>query len=212
MDDLQKLREAILSFKQPPALEATRALLEAAHDPESILQDGLTAAMSELGERWKQGRVFLPQVMVAARIFARCAALVEPALLHARGSEHSDLVLLATVKGDLHDLGKSIVGAMVKVAGFDVDDLGIDVAAERIVEAVRERRPRIVGLSAMLTTTMPQQAAVIEALEKAGLRHRVKIIVGGAPVTAAWAEKIGADGYGANSADAVRIVREMRSA
>lgn len=206
---LEQLGDAICSFREAPALEATSALLDAGCDPRRILDEGLAAAMTELGARWQRGLVFLPQVMVASRIFARCAALVEPVLLAKYGAGRGTPVLLATVKGDMHDLGKNIVGAMLKVSGFEVEDLGVDVPAARIVEAVTERRPRIVGLSAMLTTTMPAQREVIEALETAGLRGSVCVVVGGAPVSSRWAEEVGADGYGANSADAVRVFREL---
>jgi len=210
MDELMsQLRDAVVAFREPPALEATRALIDAGVQPERILEEGLTAAMGIIGERWKRGQVFLPQVMVAARIFARCGKLVEPLLLERGGGPGGDLVLLATVKGDLHDLGKSIVGAMIRTAGFEVQDLGKNVATQQIVQAVREQRPRLLGLSAMLTTTMPEQEAVVRALESEGLRGGLHIIVGGAPVTERWAEKIGADGYAANSADAVTLARRL---
>lgn len=213
MDDLlEQLGEAICSFREAPALDATRALIDAGCEPRRILDEGLAAAMTELGERWQRGLVFLPQVMVASRIFARCAALVEPALLAKHGASQGTPVLLATVKGDMHDLGKNIVAAMLEVSGFEVEDLGVDVPAASIVEAVATRGPQILGLSAMLTTTMPAQREVIAALEAAGLRDAVRVVVGGAPVSLRWAEEIGADGYGANSADAVRVFRELRHA
>ncbi len=134
---------------------------------------------------------------------------MEPGLLASGGRILGHRVVMATVKGDLHDLGKNMVGAMMKTAGFEVHDLGKDVPAERIVEAVRELEPTIVGLSALLTTTVPEQRGVIEALEAAGLRGTVKVMVGGAPVTEDWARRIGADGYAPNAPEAVRVALEL---
>lgn len=208
---LERLKAAILGFREPVALEATRELLDAGTEPETILEEGLTRAMLELGERWNRGLVFLPQVMVAARIFTRCSKLVEPCLLDKSEATSGQAVVLATVKGDMHDLGKSIVGAMIKTTGLAVHDLGKDVPASRIVEAVERLDPCLVGLSAMLTTTMPQQERVIEELERAGLRSKLKIVVGGAPVTARWADRIGADAYAANAAEAVGLARAARA-
>src|SRR5512134_3960853 len=176
-----------------------------------ILEEGMAVAMFDLGEMWKRGEVFLPEVVASAEVFKRCNAIVEPALLAQRDedAEASAIVVLATVKGDLHDLGKNMVGAMLRTSGFDVRDIGKDVSADRIVEVVREVQPRIVGLSALLTTTVPYQQRVIEKLEAEGLRGEVKVMVGGAPVTPEWAEQIGADGYANNAPEAVEIARKI---
>lgn len=171
----------------------------------------MAVAMFDLGEMWKRGAVFLPEVVASAEVFKQCNALVEPALYAQRGpdDEANALVMLATVKGDLHDLGKNMVGAMLRTSGFDVHDLGKDVGAGKIVAAIQELQPQILGLSALLTTTVPYQETVIKRLETEGLRERVKVLVGGAPVTPEWAEKIGADGYANNAPEAVEIAKKL---
>lgn len=208
-DDLRVLQDAILGIDEVRALATTEKLLEAGVEPREILEGAMTAALLELGQRWNRGEAFLPEVIAAAAIFEKCNEKVEPALLATSQRRLSDKFVLATVKGDLHDLGKNIVGAMLKTVGMEVHDLGKNVPSERIVEAVGELEPRFVGLSALLTTTMPEQQAVIEALEEAGLRSRVKVMVGGAPVTDEWAQRIGADGYAPNAPEAVKKALEL---
>lgn len=209
--DLEILQQALIAADPGEALAATERLLAAGVAPTTILEEGMAAAMFELGERWKRGEAFLPEVVASAEVFKRCNELVEPALLATRDpdAEANALVVLATVKGDLHDLGKNMVAAMLRTSGFDVLDLGKDVSADRIVEVVREQAPQIVGLSALLTTTVPYQETVIRRLEDAGLRDAVKVMVGGAPVTPEWAERIGADGYANNAPEAVEIARKL---
>lgn len=210
MDEkLGALREALYALDGQTATAISTELIEAGVEPQRVLQEGLAEAMLEIGRRWNAGEVFLPEVVAAAEIFKRCQAIVEPALLAAGGRTLGHRVVMATVKGDLHDLGKNMVGAMMKTAGFEVHDLGKDVPADRIVEAVRELEPTIVGLSALLTTTVPEQRGVIQALEEAGLRRAVKVMVGGAPVTEDWARHIGADGYAPNAPEAVRVALEL---
>ena len=206
---LEVLRDAILGLDEATALETAEQLLEAEVEPQEILESGMTAALLELGERWKRGDAFLPEVIAAAAIFEKCNEMVEPALLAKSDEVTSDKFVVATVKGDLHDLGKNIVAAMLKTVGMEIHDLGKNVPTEKIVEAVRELQPRFVGLSALLTTTMPEQQAVIEALEEAGLRSQVKVLVGGAPVTQEWADRIGADGYAPNAPEAVRVALDL---
>lgn len=206
---IQQLREGLIAGEPEDATEATRTLLEAGVSPVVILEDGLTRAMLDLGEMWKRGDVFLPEVVAAAEVFTECNAIIEPVLLANADHEVGTKVMVATVKGDLHDLGKNMVISMLKVAGFDVIDLGKDVDADTVVAAVREHEPAVVGLSALLTTTLPEQKVVIEALEAAGLRDQVKMIVGGAPVTQEWADAIGADAYAQHAPDAVRLTREL---
>jgi methylmalonyl-CoA mutase cobalamin-binding domain/chain len=208
-ESLNRLREAILGIDKEAALEATRELLDAGADPRKILDQGLTEAMLELGRRWTCGTAFLPEVVSAADIFGDCSELVEPALLESGDTRAGHRVVLATVQGDLHDLGKNIVGSMMKTVGLEVEDLGKNVSADQIVAAVRDTKPALVGLSALLTTTMPQQQKVIELLDAAGLRDSVKVIVGGAPVTDAWAEQIGADGFAPNAAEAVDLALSL---
>ncbi len=208
-DAMARLREAVLVADEDEALEATRELLGAGSDPQAILETGLAAAMLELGRRWNRGEAFLPEVVAAADIFKQCSELIEPALLAKGEKKAGHVVVIGTVEGDLHDLGKNIVAAMMRTAGFDVRDLGRDVSAAKFVEAVSELRPRIVGLSALLTTTMMGQKAVIDALKEAGVRSQVKVIIGGAPVTSDWAAEIGADAYAPNAPQAVETALNL---
>ena len=206
---LESLRQAILGIDEAAALQATQELIDSGTDPRVILETGLTAALLELGRLWTCGDVFLPEVVAASAIFEQCSRLVEPVLEATSEPRLTQRFVLATVEGDLHDLGKNIVGAMMKTIGLEVHDLGKNVPAQRIVEAVRDLEPDFVALSALLTTTMPQQVAVLRALEDAGLRGGVKVLVGGAPVTAEWAERIGADGYAPNAPEAVQAVLDL---
>ena len=206
---LVRLREAIIAADPDVAADVTRQLLASGTGPGRILDEGLTQAMLELGELWKRGEMFLPEIVASAAVFTDCNDIIEPALLASADRRIAVKVLVATVKGDLHDLGKNMVVAMLKTAGFDVVDLGTDVSADEIVEAVRREAPQLLGLSALLTTTLPEQRGVIEALTRAGLRDSVKVLVGGAPATHEWAEAIGADGYGQHAPDAVRLAREL---
>lgn len=208
-DKLDTLRDAILAIDEAAALETTEALLAEKVDPETILEKGMTAALTELGQRWNRGDAFLPEVIAAAAIFEKCNKKVEPILLAQSEHKVSDKFVIATVHGDLHDLGKNIVAAMLKTVGLEVHDLGKNVPTEKIVDAVRELKPRLVGLSALLTTTMPEQQNVIQALEDAGLRSEVKVMVGGAPVTEEWAQRIGADGYAPNAPEAVKVALDL---
>lgn len=210
MDEkIAALREALYALDDQAAVGITRELIDGGLEPQRVLQEGLAEAMLEIGRRWNAGDVFLPEVVAAAEIFKRCNEIVEPALIEAGGHTLGHRVVMATVKGDLHDLGKNMVGAMMKTAGFQVHDLGKDVPTERIVEAVREMEPTIVGLSSLLTTTVPEQRVVIQALEEAGLRGRVKVMVGGAPVTEDWAAEIGADGFAPNAPEAVKVALRL---
>lgn len=208
-DRIASLREALLALDQATAVATTRALIDDGADPQLVLQAGLAETMLEIGRRWNAGDVFLPEVVAAAEIFKECNDIVEPALIAAGGRTSGHKVVMATVKGDLHDLGKNMVGAMMKTAGFHVHDLGKDVATDRIVEAVRQLEPTIVGLSSLLTTTVPEQRGVIAALEEAGLRRSVKVMVGGAPVTEEWATEIGADAFAPNAPEAVKVALSL---
>ncbi|HHY95946.1 MAG TPA: hypothetical protein GX513_13205 [Firmicutes bacterium] len=206
---LGHLQETLWGADEAGAVEETRRLLAEGVDPRVILESGLAAAMAELGRRWNRGEVFLPEVVAAAEVFRRCSELVEPVLLARGEKQASHRVVIGTVRGDLHDLGKNIVGAMMKTAGFEVHDLGKDVPAGKFVAAVRDLGASLLGLSALLTTTMMEQKAVIEALEKEGLRSSVKVMVGGAPVTGQWAAAIGADGYAPNAPEAVELALQL---
>lgn len=202
---LRDLREAVLVADDAAAMNSTRQLLASGSEPRTILEDGLTAAMLELGRRWNRGEAFLPEVVASAEVFRQCSEIVEP-ILTARGQKKAGhLVVIGTVHGDLHDLGKNIVATMLRTAGFEVTDLGRDVPAAAFAEAVARLKPSLLGLSALLTTTMLEQKIVIETLAAAGLRSKVRILVGGAPVTSDWAAEIGADAYAANAPQAVEV-------
>jgi len=210
MDEkIAALREAFYALDDQAAVRTTTELIEGGADPQVVLQTGLAEAMLEIGRRWNAGDMFLPEVVAAADIFQRCNSIVEPALIAAGGKTLGHRVVMATVKGDLHDLGKNMVGAMLKTVGFEVHDLGKDVPTDRIIEAVKEVEPTIVGLSSLLTTTVPEQRNVIRALEENGLRRSVKVMVGGAPVTQEWAEEIGADGFAPNAPEAVELALRL---
>jgi methanogenic corrinoid protein MtbC1 len=203
-ENMEKLRQSLIGAKRDEGIEATQALLEEGADPVIILQDAMATAMFTLGAMWSRGEVFLPEVVASATLFKMCNDLVEPVLLAAGGERQvTGTIVLATVKGDLHDLGKNMVGALMKTAGFDVHDLGKDTSTQTIIDAVRELQPDIVGMSALLTTTVPQQKVVIDALRAEGLLDRVKVMVGGAPVTQEWADEIGADGFAPDAPEAV---------
>src|SRR5438445_8523970 len=209
-EDFEVLKRALIGADMDLALAAVQRLVDTDVDPRSIMESGMAVAMFDLGEMWKRGEVFLPEVLASAEVFKQCNAIVEPFLLAQKADgEANALVLMATVKGDLHDLGKNMVGAMLRTSGFDVHDLGKDVSADTIVTTIRELQPQIVGLSALLTSTIPYQETVIKRLESEGLRDQVKVMVGGAPVTPEWAEKIGADGYANNAPEAVDVARRL---
>jgi len=206
--ELQALAEAIINGKRNDAAELTKKLIDAGVPAKRILDEGLIAGMSEVGEKFKNGEYFVPEVLVAARAMKAAMELLRP-LLAASDVEPIGTVVIGTVRGDLHDIGKNLVAMMLEGAGFRVVDLGVDVPAEKFIEAAREHNAEIVGMSALLTTTMTYMPEVIKALEAEGIRNRVKVIVGGAPVTQEWADQIGADGYAPDAASAVDKCKEL---
>lgn len=208
MSDLSKLYEAILTGDSKSAVAITKEALAAGTDPLEIVNGQMVPAMDEAGRRFECEDYFVPELLLAARAMKGALELIRP-LLAERGTEPAGRVVIGTVKGDLHDIGKNLVSSMLEGGGFEVLDLGADVAPEKFVEAVRERNPDLVCLSALLTVTMPSMKTTIEALKDAGLRDRVRVVVGGAPVTEQWAREIGADGYGANAAAAVPLARKL---
>ena len=176
-------------------------------DASEILNNGLMPGINEIGERFAKGQIFVPNVLMSAKAMNTGVEVIQP-LLAAGGDTTIGTAVIATVKGDLHDIGKNLVGLMMKSANLKVIDLGANVPAEKFVEAIKEYNPDIVGLSALLTTTMNEQGHVIEVLKQAGVRDQVKVMVGGAPVTQAWADKIGADAFTADAAAAARWAKE----
>jgi len=207
MADLQAMAEAVERGDQKAAVEATQAALDGGLAPEKILNEGLIAGMSSIGVRFKNNEVFIPEVLIAARAMGAAMEILEPKLVET-GVQPKGKVVIGTVKQDLHDIGKNLVSMMLKGGGFQVTDLGVDVAPEKYVEAVKEKQPQILAMSALLTTTMPNMKAVIEAVKEAGL-DGVKVIVGGAPVTKEFADQIGADGYAADAGSAVDLATDL---
>jgi 5-methyltetrahydrofolate--homocysteine methyltransferase len=185
-----------------------KALLADGVSVETILQDGLIKAMGEVGQRYEDGDLYVPEMVMAAESMQAGMALLKPYLVDS-GIKSAGTVIIGAVKGDLHDIGKNLVAVMLEGAGFDVIDLGTDVEPQKFVEAVRKNSAAVVGLSALLTTTMEKMKFTIETLKKEGLRDDVKVIVGGAPVTEDYAQQIGADGYAPDAVSAVKLVRVL---
>jgi 5-methyltetrahydrofolate--homocysteine methyltransferase len=206
MADLKMLSDAIIKGDQKTAVDITRAALEEGADPGTILSDGLIAGMNVIGVRFKANEVYIPEVLISARAMKMAMEVLEPKLVEA-GVQPLGKAIIGTVQGDLHDIGKNLVMMMLKGAGFDVVDLGTDVSPDTFVQKVRESNAQIVGLSALLTTTMPSMEKTIRAIKESGLS--IKTMVGGAPVTQAYADKIGADGYAADAATAVDVAKTL---
>jgi 5-methyltetrahydrofolate--homocysteine methyltransferase len=208
MSDLSSLGEAILKGDAAAAVAATRQALEGGADPLSLVGLGISPAMTEMGRQFEEGDCFVPELLMAARATKQVFEILRP-LLSQKGAQPVARVALGTVRGDMHDIGKNLVAALLEGGGFEVIDLGVDVPPERFVAAVRDRKPEIVGLSALLTTTLPGMKTTIEALRSAGIRGSVKVIVGGAPVTGSFADAIGADGYAESAGAAVDLARRL---
>jgi len=207
-EELKALAQAILEGKRNEAVELTQKLVDAGVSPKQILDEGLIAGMSIAGEKFKNGEYFVPEILVAARAMKASMEILRP-LLVATDVQPIGTMVIGTVRGDLHDIGKNLVAMMVEGAGFKVVDLGVDVTADKFVAAAKEHNAQIVGMSALLTTTMTYIPEVIKAFNAEGLRPKVKLIVGGAPVTQEWADQIGADGYAPDAATAVDKCKEL---
>ena len=192
---MDTLRELVRTGDAEGTSARVEQLLADGHEAEPILRDALIPAMDEVGELFQQGRYYLPEMLIAARAMKRGLAVLQPKLV-ATGLEPAGKVVVGTVKGDMHDIGKNLVAMAFEGAGLEVIDLGVDVSPERFIESIREHEPVVVGISALLTTTMVAMGETIKAIEQAGVRGRVKIMVGGAPVTQEFAGEIGADFYG----------------
>ncbi|MBI4165087.1 MAG: corrinoid protein [Acidobacteria bacterium] len=211
MSDLTKLTEAILNGDSKTAVAVTQEALAAKVDPQDLVIKYMIPAMDEVGRRFESGDCFVPELLISARAMKASLELIRP-LLAARGAEPIGRVVIGTVKGDLHDIGKNLVASMLEGAGFEVIDLGVDVSAEKIIGEIKTKKINLVALSALLTTTMPSMKTVIEELKKAGIREQVKVIIGGAPVTQRYATEIGADGYSDNANGAVGLARKLVAA
>ena len=208
MADLKALSEAVIKGDQNKALEITKAAISEGVAPADILNNGLIGGMNVIGVRFKNNEVYIPEVLIAARAMKTAMEVLEPKLVEA-GVKPLAKAAIGTVQGDLHDIGKNLVVMMLKGAGFEVVDLGVDVSDKKFVEKVKETNPKVVGMSALLTTTMPSMEKTIKALKEAGLT--VKTMIGGAPVTQAYADKIGADGYAPDAASAVDVAKSLLS-
>jgi 5-methyltetrahydrofolate--homocysteine methyltransferase len=208
MDTLAEIANSVISGDDERVAELTRQLIGDATSPASIMDDGLIAGMNVVGERFKRHEIFLPDVLLAARAMYAGMDLLKPLLIE-EGIPSMGKVVIGSVRGDLHDIGKNLVGIMLQGAGFEVVDLGRDVAPEQLVEAAGTSDALVIGMSALLTTTMPVMHEVVERIEKEGLSGKVKTIVGGAPVDEQFAREIGADAYGYDAANAVDRVRQL---
>jgi 5-methyltetrahydrofolate--homocysteine methyltransferase len=206
--ELQRVFDQVVEGNKAGVETAVRSAVDAAIPPARILQEGLIAAMSEVGDRFEKQEFYVPEMLVSARAMQAGLALLKPQLVES-GVKAVGKVVLGTVRGDLHDIGKSLVGMMLEGAGFEVVDLGTDVAPEKFGEAVRTHRPQVVGMSALLTTTMQSMRSTLEALDDLGVRGQVKVMVGGAPVTESFAREIGADGYAPDASRAVALAKAL---
>ena len=205
---LGKMAESLIAGKIDEVVNLTKEALDGGAAPADILDQGLLAGMDVVGQRFKAEEMFIPEVLRCAKCMHGAMEILRP-LLAETGAESIGTLIIGTVKGDLHDIGKNLVGMMFEGAGFDVVDIGIDKEPQVFVDAIKEHNAKLIGMSALLTTTMPKMGETINAIKEAGIRDQVKILVGGAPITAAFAEEIGADGYASNAASAVDKGKEL---
>lgn len=205
---LARVREAVIGGRHRDIEALVREALEAQVPPDALINGAMIPAMDEVGRRFSEKRIFVPEMLVAAMTMKKGLDLVRP-VMTGEASAAGGKVVLCTVKGDVHDIGKNLVKMMLEGAGFQVTDLGVDLSVETLLERLDLLRPDILGLSALLTTTMPEMARVITALEEKGLRRCLKVMVGGAPVDEAFARRIGADAYGRDAVEAVRIAKGL---
>ena len=206
MADLKALADAVIKGDQSTAVEITKAALAEGTAAKSVLEDGLIAGMDVVGSRFKKNEIYIPEVLIAARAMKMAMEVLEPELVKA-GVEPVGKFMIGTVQGDLHDIGKNLVAMMLKGAGFEVVDLGVDIGPDKFVEQAKAAGTQLIGMSALLTTTMPAMEKTIKALKDAGVS--AKIMIGGAPVTQGYADKIGADGYAADAASAVDLAKSL---
>ncbi len=208
MADLQGIATALIAGKRNDVVEKVKQALAENVPPAQILNDGLIAGMQVVGVKFKNNEFYVPEVLIAARAMKAGMEVLQPQLA-AAGVQPVAKIAIGTVKGDLHDIGKNLVAMMLQGGGFEVIDLGTDVPAEKFIQAAQEKGAKIIAMSALLTTTMPQMAGVIKELQEAGLAGKVKTMIGGAPVTQDYADEIGADGYSPDAASAVDKAKEL---
>jgi 5-methyltetrahydrofolate--homocysteine methyltransferase len=208
-NDLGQIKDVIIGGKHKEIEDLVKAAIKKEDvSLDSIINDAMIAAMDIVGQKFADREIFVPEMLVSAMTMKKGLNIIKP-LLQSDASESKGTIIICTVKGDMHDIGKNLVTMMLEGAGFNVVDLGVDLSVEKVIKQVEQVKPEILGLSALLTTTMSEMKKVVEALEEKGLRNNVKVIIGGAPVDAAFAQKIGADGYGDDATEAVRQVRRL---
>jgi 5-methyltetrahydrofolate--homocysteine methyltransferase len=205
---IQDVYDAVLNGAMGDTSSKVKNALESGHSPDTILNEGLIKAMGEIGQRFEAGEVYVPEMLISAKSMKFGLELLRPHLV-AADVQPLGRVVIGTVQGDLHDIGKNLVGMMMEGAGFEVVDLGVDVKAEDLIEAVKEHKPDILALSALLTTTMVNMKTAINMLEEAGLKGEFKIMVGGAPVTQEFADEIGADGFRSDASQAASLAKSF---
>ena len=210
-DTLETIREMVVSGKFKDIEAEVQRAVDSGIDLNRLINDALISAMDIVGKRFADGDIYVPEMLVSAKTMKQGLDIIKP-LLTSGEAEHRGTIVMGTVKGDLHDIGKNLVIMMMEGAGFRIVDMGVDVKIEDIIDTVKKEEADVLGLSALLTTTMPEMQKVIEALEEAGLRNQLKIIVGGAPIDQSFADKIGADGFGADAVEAVQLAREIVAA
>ena len=208
MKELQDLAQSVEQGQVQKVSALTQQLLDSGVSPKIILNDGLIAGMTVVGEKMRSGEMYLPEVLQSASAMHGSLKILKPHLVR-EGTQSRGKIMVGTVKGDMHDIGKNLVSIMLQGAGFDIVDLGLNVSAQKFVEAITAHQPAILGLSAMLTTTMLNMKTTIEAINAAGLRSNVKVIIGGAPVSQKFADEIGADGYARDAVLAVDKVKQL---
>jgi 5-methyltetrahydrofolate--homocysteine methyltransferase len=206
MIHLKEIREAIITGRPDDAKDLAQKALQGGGEADKILNETLIPAIDEVGEKFGRNEIFFPEMLVSAMAMKEALSVLRPVLVD-KGIKAIGRVVLGTVQGDLHDIGKNLVGMLLEGAGFEVIDLGIDIPKELFIKATREKNPQLLALSALLTTTMPRMKEVIDILEREGLREQVKVIIGGAPVTQQYADEIGADGYAPDAASAASKAR-----
>jgi len=207
-DTLQQIKDAVITRQRAEIEGLVTRAIEEGIEPKSIIDQGLISAMDVIGKQFSDSEIFVPEMLVSALTMKLGLDRVKP-LLKSEESEPKGTIIVGTVKGDIHDIGKNIVKMMLEGAGFEVFDLGVDLTVEKLIEQIKAIKPDILGLSALLTTTMPEMKRAIQELEAKGLKEKVKVMVGGAPLSSSFAEEIGADGYGADAAEAVVLARQL---
>jgi len=207
MPDLKQLYDAVIRGDAKASNDITQQALAEGVDPLKLVNEYMVPAMDEVGRRFECSEYFVPELLISARAMKGALDLIRP-LLAARGDQPVGRVAIGTVKGDLHDIGKNLVASLLEGGGFEVIDLGVNVPPERFIASIQEKNANIIAMSALLTTTMPAMKTTIEALKKAGVREKVKVLIGGAPITQKYADEIGADGYSENAVGAVALAKK----